>query len=78
MTSQSTNWSAWINGVIQYQTNSNTVILGDSFDKGVVCALDGYNKPVENPFDGDIAEVLIFNQGLTTAPRATIWRRLWN
>ena len=70
--SQSNNWSAWINGILQYSTNNNTVAFGSAFDIGAVCAMDGYDAPIGNPFDGDVAEVLIFNQALTAAQRATV------
>jgi len=62
MTSQSTNWTAWINGVLQYYTNNNPVAISSPFNMG---------NP-NNNFGGDVAEVLIFNQGLTSSQRATI------
>ena len=60
MTSQSNNWSAWINEVLQYSTNNNPVAIRSPLKVGI------------GNFDGDVAEVLIFNQGLTLAQRATV------
>ena len=62
VTSQSNNWTAWINGVSQYYTNSNTVGFGIPF----------YIGNPNNNFDGDVAEVLIFNQALSPTQRATV------
>jgi Fibronectin type III domain len=72
--SQSNNWSAWINGVLQYATNSNPVSIGNSFGLGAAGGVGNMTQgaPSGNPFSGDVAEVLIFNRGLTAAQRATV------
>ena len=70
--SQSNNWSAWINGVLQYSTTTNIVELDSMLGIGDTVGTSGFAAPLGNPFAGDIAEILIFNQGLTTAQRATV------
>jgi fibronectin type 3 domain-containing protein len=69
VSSQTNNWAAWINGFLLYQTANNTYayctspVLGGSLSG----AFGNYY------FAGDIAEVLIFNRGLTTGERTTIY-----
>lgn len=68
VTSQPGNWKAEINGVRQYQTSNNTV----DFTTGTETPSLGYAKYdtggfnlADSYFAGDIAEVLVFNRGLT-------------
>jgi len=80
--SQSNRWSAWINGLPCYDTFNNTVVFigkyptgpytpflggtaGDSGNGGAGSSLLSY-------FNGDIAEVLVFNRTLTAGERTTV------
>ncbi|MGB7745826.1 MAG: Ig-like domain-containing protein [Verrucomicrobiia bacterium] len=63
VSSQSTNWAAWINGQLLYQTDVNTV----AFTSGPLLGHDYVFN-----FHGDIAEVLIFNRGLSSDERDTV------
>jgi hypothetical protein len=63
VTSQATNWAAWIDGQLLFQTNNNPVgFAGPPLTFG-----QNYF-----PFGGDVAEVLVFNRGLTTDERTTV------
>lgn len=68
VTSQTNDWRAWINGQLLYQTNINAV----GFSHPVSLGADTY------PFAGDMAEVLVFNRGLTDGERTTINQYLNN
>jgi hypothetical protein len=61
--SASTNWSAWLNGMLLYQTTGNGVEFNGSPTLGTY----RYNY-----FGGDLAEVMIFNRTLTDSERATV------
>jgi hypothetical protein len=63
VTSQSNYWGAWLNGQLQYATTNNTPAFTQSpSDLGV----DMFH------FAGDIAEIMVFNRGLTPVERATL------
>ena len=69
VSSQTNNWAAWINGLLQYQTTSNTVSFGSqalSLGTDIRVSSYGWN------FEGDIAEVLVFNRALTAGERTTV------
>jgi fibronectin type 3 domain-containing protein len=62
VSAHSTNWAAWINGNLLYQTNNNPVGFGSSLKLGANCYY----------FWGDMAEVMIFNRALTAGERVTV------
>jgi len=74
VSSQTNNWSSWINGVMEYQSLSNAV----SFSTGAELGVSTYNYYItgwttfNSYFAGDVAEVLIFNRGLTSSERLTV------
>jgi hypothetical protein len=79
VTSQSGNWSAWLNGMVQFQTNVNTVQFSGSsiwglFSAYTLGASTYYNgaAAVPNYFMGEIAEVLVYNRGLSDGERQTL------
>jgi hypothetical protein len=59
-------WTAWINGELQSSTNVNTYGFWDG-----IWYL-GAGKDADNPFSGDIAEVLVFNRTLSPDERDTV------
>ena len=63
VTSQNTNWAAWINGTLLYQTTNNTVGFINGSSALGACFWH---------FAGDIAEVLVFKRALTTDERTTV------
>ena len=65
VSSQTNNWAAWINGLLLYQTTNTTYHYSSS---PLLGKFSGYSTY----FAGDIAEVLIFNRGLTTGERLTV------
>jgi hypothetical protein len=65
--SQTNDWRAWINGILQYRTTSQAV----SFTTGPTLGASGYTGG-NNDFAGNIAELLIFNRTLTAGERATV------
>jgi hypothetical protein len=71
VSSQPNDWDAWINGVLQYHTGKNTVGFS------APCALGSatyysYVDYASEYFSGDIAEVLVFNRGLTASERMAV------
>jgi hypothetical protein len=60
--SQSNNWAAWIDGQLVCYTPYNTVSFGGS----------NLGNEAGAYFQGDIAEVLFFNRGLTADERNTV------
>ena len=71
--SQTNNWAAWVNATLLYQTNVNTVLFNGTptwSSAGLGVGYPIYGSA--NYFAGDIAEVLIFNRGLTTDERITV------
>ncbi len=64
-------WSAWINGTLQDQTSDNSFGWTGGSSLGAGYANSSY-------FDGDIAEVMVFNQGLAPAQRDTIGTYLFS
>ena len=76
VSSQTDNWNAWINGVSLYHSSDSHIV---SF--GNQCLnLGRWTKYFPNSqygnyywwFEGDVAEVLVFNRALSTDERATI------
>jgi len=63
--SQTGEWSAWINGLLQFSTNGNTYAYTTS-------PILGYGGNGNSAFSGDIAEVLIFNRPLTAGERDSV------
>jgi alpha-tubulin suppressor-like RCC1 family protein len=62
--SQTNDWAARVNGLVQRSTTNNTPYFANSYlGKGSV---SGPN------FDGEMAEVMIFNRGLTSAERDAV------
>ncbi len=66
VSSQTSNWMASVNGVLQYQTNNNVYAVGPS-DLGRTDDGGYYNY-----FAGGIAEVLVFNRPLTGAEKIAV------
>ncbi len=65
--SKTNDWSAWINGIIQYHTANQVV----SFTTAPTLGASGdYNGNIN--FAGNIAELLIFNRTLTAGERAIV------
>lgn len=63
LSAQNNNWTAWINGLLWYQTSVNTFGYKTSgLGLGGNC----------RGFNGNIAEVLIFNRALTASERTTV------
>jgi fibronectin type 3 domain-containing protein len=71
--SQTNDWNAWINGVWQGHADANTVAFG-GFTIGSAPYEDCFYwwVPETGFFSGDIAEVLVFNRGLTSDERAVV------
>src|ERR1041385_7741535 len=67
VSSQSNGWSAWVNGVLQYQSTANTV----SFSRGITLGSGNSGNGGGKYFAGDIAEVLVFNRALTADERVS-------
>lgn len=61
--SQSNSWSSWLNGIMQYTNDGNALNFGSA-------ELGGFNAM--GFFDGDIAEILMFNRALTSPERQTL------
>ena len=69
--SQNGSWGAWINGLMQYETTNNTYAY---YTGGYYLGLaDG-----EDGFDGDMAEVLVFNRTLTPSERDAVGKYLFS
>jgi hypothetical protein len=71
VSSQTNNWSAWINGVLQYQSTTNTVSFANTPTLGQAQNNNG-NNVYSSYFAGNIAEIMIFNRPLTGAERTTV------
>jgi hypothetical protein len=67
--SQSNNWAAWINGAIQLESTNNT------YDYNPGSYYLGYASLVDY-FDGDVAEMLLFNRTLTLDEKITVGKYL--
>jgi hypothetical protein len=65
VSAQTGNWAAWINGVLQYQTAINTFAASSSTMLGAVPGYGSY-------FNGDIAEMMLFNRPLSVGERLTV------
>ena len=68
VSSQNNSWSAWTNGVLMYQTSGNTV----SWSRGITLGYGNTGNGGNKYFAGDMAEVLVFNRGLTDSERTTV------
>lgn len=69
VSAQSGQWTARIDGVTLLNSTSNSV----SFNSSPMLGTDG-----SNPFDGEIAEVIVYNMVLSDAQRATVGQYLQN
>jgi hypothetical protein len=65
--SQTNLWVAWINGELQYLTTNNSYQTSSYYGYSL-----GYDNQLDSYFDGDIAEVLVFNRVLTADERSTV------
>src|SRR5260221_4858427 len=79
VSAQSNNWAAWVNGVLQYQTTNNGPVSFAGTANGLALGQSYYiASPWAPPywypvyFNGDIAEVLVFNRGLSVSERTTV------
>jgi Bacterial Ig domain/Fibronectin type III domain len=74
VTSQSNNWAAWINGTLITQTRNNTVSFAATPTLGTssYALYTVWWTTAGSGFPGDIAEVLVFNRGLTADERITV------
>src|SRR5258706_15815925 len=70
--SQSNNFAAWINGVLQYQNGDNAVGFTSTPYLGYYTWFSPYVGGYTGYFAGDMAEVIIFSRGLTAGERATV------
>ena len=66
--SQSNNWEAWMNQMPLFQTTNNSVVINNYQNNGPTLG----NNYYPNSFNGNIAEVLVFNRGLSSAERNTV------
>jgi hypothetical protein len=75
-TSQNGNWMAWIDGIPQFQTTNNTYGAGGQVALGIsIIFADG---ATQRYFDGDIAEILLFNRALTASERDCVGSYLFS
>jgi microcystin-dependent protein len=65
--SQSGLWEAWINGQLQFLTTNNSYYATPAYGPTL-----GFDDQRGNYFDGDMAEVLVFNRTLTDSERLTV------
>ena len=65
-------WAAWIDGELQYVTNNNTYFVNVPYGPSL-----GWDNQYGNYFDGDIAEVMMFNRTLAADERATVGQYLF-
>jgi hypothetical protein len=75
VSAQTNNWAAWINGALQYQTFINTVQFCPASDATYLGAFNynpGNGFHPKNFFNGNVAELLVFNRALTGDERITI------
>ncbi len=72
VTSQTNNWAAWINGSLLYQTNGNPAGFSGAPGSGSPTLGVIENWPSWYYFNGDVAEVMVFNRGLTASERVTV------
>jgi hypothetical protein len=69
--SAANDWKAWLNGSLLFATASNTVGFGTAPNLG---AAEGLNGPFF--FDGDLAEVVVYNAALSDDDRQRVERYL--
>jgi hypothetical protein len=74
VSSQTNDWDAWINGVWQAHVSQNSVSFAATPSLGASVYEQFWVDWVQQTayFSGDIAEVLVFNRGLTPDERTTV------
>jgi hypothetical protein len=72
VSAQGFNWSAWINGVLQKMTNGNVFATNPSLLLGRFNWGNGQGFNGSAYFDGDIAEMMVFNRALTVSERDSV------
>lgn len=67
--SASASYALYIDGTSDYSTGTNTVGIGDTANIGASAAYPG---STDFRFDGDIAEILLYNSALSTGDREAV------
>jgi hypothetical protein len=78
LSAQSTNWTAWIDGMLLFQTSGNYIGFNTvAFSSSPILSGDS-NAGGTTFFKGNIAEILIFDRALTADERNAVSRYLLN